>query len=70
MHDPGTLIAVSVILVYTLLGPVVLFAVYVLFDHINRKEDKPATLPDGKKNPALWSREEVKVFLEQMQAKI
>ncbi len=66
MNDPGTLIAVSVILLYTLLGPVVLFAVYVLFDHMNRKQDNQTVLPDHKKNTALWTREEVNAFLDQI----
>ncbi len=55
---PGPLIAIDVILLYTILGPLVLFGIYVLFDSLD---------PTGKtklettinKDPALWTSEEI-----------
>lgn len=58
---PGPLIAIDVILLYTLLGPVVLFGVYVLFDAIERsgQQGKTSQQAKGKKDPALWTLEDV-----------
>jgi len=33
---PGPLIAVDVFFLYTILGPLILFAIYVLFDSLNK----------------------------------
>lgn len=38
--DAGHLIAIQVTLLYCILGPLVLFAIYVLFDSLARTDDK------------------------------
>ena len=62
---PGPLIAIDVILLYTILGPLVLLALYVLFDVLTGKgsgiHGKPAQAV-GKKDPALWTQEDVDAF--------
>jgi len=63
---PGPLIAIDVLLLYLLLGPLVLFGIYVFFDGIgtqtgfNLKKTKP------EKPPALWTDREVRSFLEKL----
>ena len=66
MHNPGTLIAVSVILLYTILGPVVLFGIYVLFDHLASKAEKKVAPPRRPKNAALWTSSDVDAFLDRI----
>lgn len=65
----GPLIAIDVMLLYIILGPVVLLGIYVLFDFLEPAEKAP----DGKdptgqtkqkdagpeKDPALWTTEEI-----------
>lgn len=56
---PGPLIAIDVILLYTILGPLVLFGIYVLLDSLN------ATGRQGvkkQKNPALWINEDIDAY--------
>ncbi len=55
---PGPLIAIDVILLYTILGPVVLFAVYVFFDTLEGLVAQGRDEGKSKKDPALWTREE------------
>lgn len=52
---PGPLIAIDVILLYTLLGPLVLFAVYVAFDFLSQTGGKQPDETTQKKDPALWT---------------
>ncbi|MBA3011222.1 MAG: hypothetical protein KKF12_17440 [Proteobacteria bacterium] len=66
MNDPGTLIAVSVILLYAVLGPVVLFGVYVLLDHLAGKAEKKPAPPKHPQNAALWTPEDVHSFLDRI----
>jgi len=66
VHDPGVLIAVNVLLLYTLLGPVVLFAIYVLFDFMNKPAKSQASATPQKKNPALWTREDIDAHLNRI----
>ena len=59
---PGPLIAIGVILLYTIIGPLVLFAIYVLFDSLDRlarpsKKQQQETVEN--KDPALWTSEDV-----------
>lgn len=57
MLGPGPLIAIDVILLYTILAPLVLFAIYVLFDYLGREGRKKNQTPE-KKDPALWTKED------------
>jgi hypothetical protein len=64
--SPSALIAIDVILLYTLLGPLVLFAVYVLFDRISRDDTPPGpAAARSKKDPALWSARDIDDFFDQ-----
>lgn len=59
----GPLIAVDVMLLYVILGPVVLLGIYVLFDSLD-PAGKGATGKTQKdsaseKDPALWTSEEI-----------
>lgn len=66
MLGPGPLIAIDVILLYLLLGPLVLFALYAFFDALSSPDDPFAHpgsgLPD-KKDPALWTGEEAARYI-------
>ncbi|WP_289021997.1 hypothetical protein [Desulfobacter postgatei] len=54
----GPLIAINVMLLYIILGPVLLFAIYVLFDSLDPTgKTKKGSVP--KKDPALWTGEEI-----------
>ncbi len=66
MLSPGMLIALDVTLLYLTMGPLVLYALYVLFDSLGQTKDPPLdpvnTIPIrkmAKKDPALWSDEDV-----------
>ncbi|MCG8641121.1 MAG: hypothetical protein MI862_15410 [Desulfobacterales bacterium] len=69
MPGPGPLIAIDVILLYILFGPLVLFALYVFFDSLseqgdlseNQQSDHPA-----KKDPALWTGEEAVRYMDHL----
>ncbi|MDA3791020.1 MAG: hypothetical protein PF503_21310 [Desulfobacula sp.] len=69
MLGPGPLIAIDVVLLYTILGPLVLFAIYVLFDSLNRPGN-PGKNQQGnplvKKDPALWTSEDVDAHMDQI----
>jgi len=54
----GPLIAIDVMLLYLILGPVVLLGIYVLFDSL---ESTGTTKKDAsaEKDPALWTSEEI-----------
>nr|WP_319493591.1 hypothetical protein [uncultured Desulfobacter sp.] len=52
----GPLIAINVLLLYTILGPMVLLGIYTLFDFLG--EQAPAISYSGgsvSKDPALWT---------------
>jgi len=55
---PGPLIAIDVVLLYTLLGPLVLLGIYVLFDTLSHRREN--SNPNAKQSasqktdPALW----------------
>lgn len=56
--DTGSLIAVNVMLLYIILGPVLLFAIYVLFDSLDPAGRTKKNTP-SEKDPALWTSEEI-----------
>ena len=63
MMSPGILIAIDVTLLYLVMGPLVLFALYVLFDALGRKRDDALQQGQkkGEKDPALWSDEDIRI---------
>lgn len=60
--DAGHLIAINVTLLYTIFGPLVLVAIYVLFDSLSKPN-----VPEGnrhppkgdRKDPALWTDDDL-----------
>lgn len=62
--SPANLIAIDVLLLYTLLGPLVLFAVFVLFDHLSLADSTGTPGAGDTKDPALWSFWETIDFLD------
>lgn len=66
---PGPLIAIDVILLYTILGPLVLFGIYVLLDFLsgtgsaiskktaNKSKEKPLALWTEHDLDAFWGRD-------------
>ncbi len=69
MQDPGHLIATYFALLYVILGPLVLFAIYVLFDSL-AKSGKPKSRQQGttpnRKEPALWTKEDISAHMNRM----
>lgn len=63
--SPSALIAVDVFLLYTLLGPLVLFGVYVLFDWISQEKGPDRRYGRTQKDPALWSEKDIDAFFDQ-----
>lgn len=63
---PGPLIAIDVILLYTILGPLVLFAVYVLFDFLSLWDRNHAKKSTFQKDPALWTRTDINNHLNRI----
>jgi hypothetical protein len=62
---PAPLIAIDVILLYTLLSPLVLFMVFVFFDRISSTQSPTVKNETGnKKDPALWSARDIDDFLD------
>jgi hypothetical protein len=62
MNSPGLLIAAGVVILYTLVGPLVLFGIYTLFDSLTHSEDKKSSKVQASldsKDPALWSEEDL-----------
>lgn len=47
---------------YTILGPLVLFAIYVLFDSLS-KSTKPHDQNISPKDPALWTGDDITTHL-------
>lgn len=54
----GPLIAVNVMLLYIILGPVLLFAIYVLFDSLD-PTGRMKKAPSSEKDPALWTSDDI-----------
>ena len=63
---PAPLIAIDMFLMYTLLGPVILFAVHVMVDRIGRETGPDPDRDFTRKDPALWSSREIDAFLDQV----
>jgi len=61
---PGPLIAIDVMMLYSFLGPAVLFAVFVLFDAISWKKGPGPGPARAGKDPALWSAADLDAFID------
>lgn len=55
---PGPLIAIDVLLLYTILGPLVLFSIYVLFDSLGNASSQDKKVM-AEKDSALWTGEDI-----------
>ena len=69
MLGPGPLIAINVVLLYIFFGPLVLFAIYVLFDSLyksGRSGKKQQEKTIEKKDPALWTKEDIDGYINQI----
>lgn len=67
--DPGHLIAINVTLLYAILGPLVLFAIYVLFDSLSKPGDSDADWKNTAgdlKDPALWTDEDINALMNRI----
>ena len=61
MLSPGMMIAIDVTLLYLIMGPLVLYALYVMFDSLGQRQGenlKPKPKME-KKDPVLWSDEDL-----------
>jgi hypothetical protein len=66
MMGPGPLIAIDVIFLYVILGPLVLFAIYVLFDSLSKPIEKLQEQANVEKDPALWTNEDIKAHMNRL----
>ncbi|MCG8638769.1 MAG: hypothetical protein MI862_03490 [Desulfobacterales bacterium] len=62
---PGPLIAIDVILLYLILGPLVLFAIYLFFDSLGYDQNEDFPRPSDEKTPELWNNEDIEIYLDQ-----
>jgi hypothetical protein len=63
--DAGHLIAINVVLLYAILGPLVLVAFYVLFDSLAKPDEPEGNRPGSKENrsdPALWTDDDITAY--------
>jgi len=66
---PGPLIAIDVIFLYALFGPLVLLGIYVLFDSLGNAPEasgRRQQAPLNKKDPSLWTSAEIDRFFDGM----
>lgn len=60
-QNTGVMIAMNVAVLYLVMGPVLLFAIYVLFDHAGKRKPALSEMQKGGKvkDPALWTLRDV-----------
>ncbi len=65
--NTGLNLAVSVLTIYVIFGPIILLAIYAFFDRLAEKEGKRPAQKNGggykDKDPALWSDEDVNRYI-------
>lgn len=61
MLSPGILIAIDVTILYLVMGPLVLYALYTAFDFLGRAKEPRLTalMALAKQDPALWTDEDI-----------
>lgn len=66
MTRPSIAIAIGVITIYTIFGPLILYGIYALLDSFSQK--KPSSKKDSQDSenpdPALWSGEDVQRYFK------
>jgi len=64
----GIILAVEIVAIYVIFGPVVLFAIYIIFDKLaNRTPELSPVKNQGDEwedDPALWTQEHVDMYLK------
>jgi len=61
MVSPALLITAGVVVLYTVLGPIVLFLIYTLFDSLGQeKPDQDSSVKQAQEDPALWTEGEIR----------
>ncbi len=65
MDNPRLLLIRNVLILYSVMGPLILFALFALFDALIRtyKGSIAASL-DRPKDPALWSAEDIRLEID------
>jgi hypothetical protein len=69
MDDPGHLIALYFTLLYIIFGPVLLMAIYVLFDSLylsGRPSTRRHEKKTGKNDPSLWTGEDINAHMNRI----
>jgi hypothetical protein len=63
MLSPGILIAIDVTILYLVMGPLVLYALYVAFDSLGQRKAGGSKPLGGtvKEDSALWSDEDIRL---------
>ena len=62
----GPLIAINIIFLYAILGPMVILGIYVLFDSLSHVSPEPKTSRDTRpQDPALWTRQDLEILFRQ-----
>lgn len=61
----GILIACATLSIYIIVGPLVLFAIYVFIDRLAQgNENRQKEKEPKKEDPALWGKREVKAYIK------
>jgi hypothetical protein len=64
--DTGHIIAINLSLLYIILGPLVLVAIYVFFDALSKPNERDENRQDTAartKDPALWTNEDINAYV-------
>jgi len=68
MTRPSVAIAIGIIAIYTIFGPLILYGIYALLDSLSQKKESPNAdrERDKKDDPALWSGNDVKDYFRKL----
>jgi hypothetical protein len=68
--SPGLLIAGGVLALYVIIGPLILLAIYTLFDRLSQKKESGRVQASSfkDKDPALWTKSDAKGFVREQKA--
>ena len=72
MLNTGLIIAIGVVAIYVLFGPLVLLGIYMFIDHLaegNRPWPDQTKTATEKKDPAIWNLSDTRRFREELRAK-
>lgn len=65
MDRPKVFLIINVLRLYLVMGPLILFGIYVLFDSLIKRDNMKSEkkIFHNKKDPALWKEEEIRHYL-------